>query len=76
MSYYYDDSGPYGQLPLFPTLYDYPNPITEERIERAVERIVDVADRQFTAGKATQEQYKVWNAALTEWADGYYAQIR
>lgn len=65
----------FGGLPLFPTLYDYPTPITEERIEQAVERITDVADRQFMAGKSTQKQYDCWTQALNRWADSYYAKL-
>lgn len=58
---------PYGDhLPIFPMLNA---PYTEERIERAVERLVDRADTAFMAGKATQEQYDAWNAALNKWAN-------
>ena len=76
MPYYVTNSELYGQLPIFPTLYDYPNPITAERIERQVERLTDIADRRYLAGKATTEQYDRWTKALSGWADKYYAQVR
>lgn len=60
------DSDLYGSLPMFPCL-DYA-PITEDRIERAVERLVDCADAQFMAGKATQAQYDAWSRQLSAWA--------
>lgn len=61
---------PYGKhLPMFPTLYSLPDyPLTDERVEREVERLVDRADKAFLAGKATQEQYDLWSIALTRWA--------
>lgn len=56
----------YGNLPMFPCL-DYA-PITEERIERAVERLVDAADAIFLKGGATQAQYDRWSRQLNAWA--------
>lgn len=62
---------PYGQhLPIFPCL-DYA-PITAERIERTVERLVDRADREYMNGRATAEQYDAWQRALTVWANDQY----
>lgn len=60
---------PYGRhLPLFPTLYGRPDyPLTEDRIEREVERLVDRADAAFMAGRASQEEYDAWNIALNRW---------
>lgn len=55
----------YGDLPVFPTLYGM---VTEERIERNVERLMDSADHLFMAGKATQAQYDAWVKALDAWA--------
>jgi len=65
---------PYGQhLPIFPCLdYYY---ITEERIERAVERLVNRADRAYMDGKATQEQYDAWQRALNRWTDEQYGHV-
>lgn len=59
---------PYGlHLPIFPCL-DY-RPITEDRIERVVERLVDRADAALLDGRATQRQYDAWQKALRDWAD-------
>lgn len=68
---------PYGaHLPVFPAFYSWPsNPLTESRIEAAVERVVDCADKAFLAGKATQEQYDRWNVALNAWIRESYAQV-
>lgn len=65
----------YGNLPLFPTLYNYPNPITEERIEGMVERLTNAADRQFMKGGTTQDQYDRWTTALNKWAEERYSEI-
>jgi hypothetical protein len=61
----------YGNLPIFPTLRDYPHPITEDRIERAVERLTDVADHLFMTGGVNQQQYDRWVIALENWANDY-----
>lgn len=68
---------PYGlHLPLFPMLYSWAsNPITEDRIERTVERVIDRADIALMEGKATQDQYDRWNVALNSWVRGLYAQL-
>ena len=60
----------YGRhLPIFPTFdFDAPTPITEDGIERTVERLVDRADKAFMAGKTTQAQYDRWSKRLNEWA--------
>jgi hypothetical protein len=52
-------------------LHTVTGPITEDRIERAVERLVTAADRVFLAGGATQQQYDRWNVALDTWANEY-----
>lgn len=58
----------YGRnLPVFPALYDWPSPITEERVERAAERLMDRADAALLAGEATQAQYEAWVTALDAW---------
>jgi hypothetical protein len=54
----------FGQLPM----PNGPAPRGEEQRERAVERLVDSADRVFLAGRATQAQYDAWNRALDKWA--------
>jgi hypothetical protein len=67
MSMFY--SGRYGKLPLFPALY---GEITEERIERMVERMFNVGDAIFTNGDATQEQYDAWSDMLGNYANRLY----
>jgi hypothetical protein len=58
---------PYGlYLPIFPTLY---GAVTEDRLERCVERLMDRADAALMSGRATQQQYDSWCAALSRWAD-------
>lgn len=68
---------PFGDhLPIFPTIYASPsNPVTEDRIERTVERLTDCADRALMDGKATQEQYDRWNVALNNWTREYYSAV-
>lgn len=66
---------PYGMhLPIFPCL-DY-LPITEDRIERTLERLFDRADNALMTGQATQEQYDAWSKRAGEWADEQYAKRR
>lgn len=58
-------TSPYGDhLPIFPTLY---GKLSEDRLERIVERLVDRADHHFLAGRATQAQYDAWMKALDRW---------
>jgi hypothetical protein len=66
------DSKEYGSLPMFPMLYTQ----NEERIERAVERLMDCADAQLMGNRVTQAQYDVWVKALNRWADDCYGRIR
>jgi hypothetical protein len=63
-------------LPIFTFFYETPNrPLTESRIEREAERLMDAADSAFLAGKATQAQYDAWTKALNDWANGWYAKV-
>ena len=67
---------PYGRhLPIFPCL-DYA-PITEDRVESTVERLVNRADRAFMAdgSTVTQAQYDAWQRALSRWADEQYGKV-
>jgi hypothetical protein len=67
-------SEPYGRhLPIFPCL-DYA-PLTDARIERAAERLVDRADALFMSGDATLDQYDAWFKRLNEWIDEQYAAV-
>lgn len=63
----------YGNLPLFPCL-DY-LPVTEERVERAVERLFNSADAIFLKGGATQAQYDAWSARLAAWSAEQYEKV-
>ena len=67
MTMYY--SGTYGKLPIFPALY---GDVTEDRIERFVERMFDVGDKILMQGDATQEQYDEWSAMLGDYANRLY----
>ena len=65
---------PYGDyLPIFPCL-DY-QPITEDRIERTIERLYNRADAALMNDKATQAQYDAWTKVLNNWADKQYQAI-
>jgi hypothetical protein len=60
---------PYGRhLPLFPHIYDC-RPITENALERMIERLMDRADAALLDNRATQDQYNSWVAALNQWAN-------
>jgi hypothetical protein len=69
---------PYGpHLPLLPMLYATPDrPLTEERIERAVGRLMDKADEVLLSGLCTQGQYDAWTRHLNEWAEEHYGKLR
>ena len=67
------DVSPYGDhLPIFPWLMF---PVTENKIERAVERLFDRADDALMSGRATQSQYDAWSKACGDWADRQYAML-
>lgn len=51
-------------------------PLTEDQIERAVERSTDRLDAAFLDGKMTKEAYDANCAAISEWADREYARTR
>ena len=67
MTMYY--SGRFGKLPIFPALY---GEVTEDRIERFVERMYDIGDKILMQGDATQEQYDEWSAMLGNYANRLY----
>jgi hypothetical protein len=56
--------------PEFPTYF--PSGLTEDRLERIIQRIVDKADALFMAGHGTQEQYNAYMRDLNEWSDRMY----
>ena len=46
--------------------------MTEEQIELAVERQTDALDRQYMAGRLTDDAYKALLRDLDAWAEGQY----
>ena len=48
--------------------------MTEEQIERKVERLFNVLDAGLLAGKMTQEEYDYEAQQITAWADEMYAE--
>jgi len=61
---------PWGvSLPIFPTIRNVP--VSEERLELAIELLVDRADAALMAGKVDQDGYDAWSAALDDWAKQY-----
>ena len=60
---------PYGNhLPVFPLLTA---PVTEDKLERTVERLFDRADSALMSGHATQAEYDRWSRRCDAWANGY-----
>ena len=47
--------------------------LTEDQIERAVERAMDKLDRHFTRGEVTQVEYDQDVKRLDDWAKGEMA---
>jgi hypothetical protein len=47
--------------------------MTEEQIERSVERRVDSADRALMNGHLSQAEYDAHMADINRWADAQYA---
>lgn len=46
--------------------------LTEDQIERRIERMTDALDRRFMAGLLTQQEYDSNMADLRKWEDGQY----
>lgn len=60
-------------FPILPTLYaTYSNPITEDRIERAAERLTNVVDAIYMDGPMTLEEYDAAMASIKAWVDRYF----
>ena len=51
-------------------------PLSEEMIERVVERRTDSIDKKFMNGKSTKAEYEADCAAIAAWADRQYAMTR
>lgn len=58
-------------LPSFPTLTGR---ITDERIERTAERLMDIADIALVSGVARQDAYDDWCRRLHIWTGQQYEQ--
>ena len=57
-------------LPIFPVIDQYtPRPWDTDRLERFIERLVDIADSQLLNGAATQDDYDDWHKALSAWEE-------
>lgn len=50
--------------------------MTEEQIERAVERKVNALDARFMNSAMTQAEYDELSAAIAQWADNEYRFVR
>ena len=62
----------FGMLPAFPSA-TYSD---EWRIECAIQRLVDRADKIYMSAQASQSQYDSWHKALNDWANSQYDNIR
>ena len=51
-------------------------PLTEDQIERKVERHMDYLDRLFIAGEMTQREYDMAVQSLDIWAERKLAEVR
>lgn len=58
--------------PPFPS----PEPLSEDMIERIVEKRTDTLDEEFMSGKMKEDAYKANCKAINEWADREYARTR
>jgi hypothetical protein len=54
--------------PHMPCFLAFEGPITEDRLERTIEKLCNAADAAYMAGKATTEQYEGWYEALSDWS--------
>lgn len=52
------------------------SPLTEDQIERVVEKRTDTLDEEFLSGKMKQAAYDANCKALDEWATREYARTR
>lgn len=49
--------------------------LTEDQIERKVERMIDALDKSFMNGDMTQEQYDTEMKSIDDWAQEQYKRI-
>jgi hypothetical protein len=57
-------------MPTFPAFAVAP---TFAQIERAMERLVDLADAAFASGNVAADEYNDWYSGLIRWADAAIA---
>ena len=46
--------------------------MTEDQIERRVERMVDRLDKQYMGGEITEKEYSLQMRLISSWADTMY----
>lgn len=46
--------------------------MSEDQIERMVERMFDSLDKRFTKGELTEEEYRVESKQISDWAEKQY----
>jgi hypothetical protein len=55
-----------------PHFFVHPWALSENSIERAVERATDIADALYTTGKVSQSTYNEYITAFHEWSENAY----
>lgn len=46
--------------------------LTEDQIERQVERMFDELDRRYVSGEVSTENYRAQSESIDQWARGQY----
>lgn len=64
-------------MPMLTTLYHWPSrPLTEDRIEREAERLMDKVDAMLMSGHCSQAQYDRWCKLHRQWIDRAYNELK
>ena len=64
-------------MPMLTTFYHWPShPLTEDRIEREAERLMDRADAMLMSGRCSQAQYNHWCMVHRQWIDRAYNELK
>lgn len=58
-----------------PYFFVHPWALSENSIERAVERAIDIADALYTTGKIDDARYNEYMTAFHEWSENAYKVI-
>lgn len=66
----------YSMSTTLPYFFVHPWALSENSIERAVERAMSVADAKLLAGRISQDTYDSYIRAFDEWAENAYSIIR